>query len=441
MIRMMGKTDQLRAIRTERRNGLILLTKNLLKYFLIVKEPHGSEYIDLTNDRLTSIINCDDFKNFVKSISNLGTIKNFIPLFVIESYCRTFIEDLLKENISDDETIGKNIDHLLEDLEVRIDEWDVIIPLENVALDGLDCIEIGGVELLHPNKIKEIFYNEKIFNNFGDVTEIQDKVGACIKIKTDFQEVYDSALLKVEPIINILRIYAYYNPHVIFNSPWPIIKAKIGPCGAINLATRHIISYQPGKGWGARSSGIGPIPKLIIDNDFLDEIEKNYEFIQIKNILRKETPSKYERQILLAIRWLGLGIDDDIETDKLIKFSVALECLVLTRDDKTKSEALAERCACILGNSSEERRKVYDNVKHFYDLRGDIVHDGMDSINKVYVYEFRELVTKCLFKLLEINNKYHLMDTKQLKELIQSKKSEAITQYRSDKNWFESGSD
>jgi hypothetical protein len=435
----MEKIDQVGTIKTKHKKGLIILVKKLLKF---MRESQESEKIKLTNDTFESIITInDDFRNVVKSISNVSAIKNYIPLFIIELYCGELMKDLLKENILEDEKISGKIDHLLEDLEMRIEEWDVIIPLENIELNGLECVEIGGVELLHPNKVKEIFNNEKIFSNWNldhslDKDEIQNKVGAHVKIKFDSQEIYDPALLKVEPIINILRIYAHYNLNVILNSPLNGIKVKIGICGSVNSARRHIISYIPGEAKGMKSSGIGHIPRLIVNKEFLDDIKNNYKFQYIEYILNKKKTSKYENQILRAIRWIGLGIDDDIGTDKIIKFSIALECLVLTRNDKSKTEALAERCAYILGKSSKERQDIPNEVKYFYDLRSDIVHDGKDSINEVDINAFRELVTKCLFKLVEINDKEKLRDNDHLKELIQSEKIKAISKYREKEPWF-----
>ena len=117
-----------------------------------------------------------------------------------------------------------------------------------------------------------------------------------------------------------------------------------------------------------------------------------------------------------------MGIDDDIGSDKVIKFSIALECLILTKNEISKSLALAERCAYILGSNSKERRKIQESVKGLYDLRSGIAHDGNNSITDKDVDEFRELATKCLFKILEIKDRSNLMGTERLKKLIQEKK-------------------
>ncbi len=324
---MMKETEQLEKINPKHKNGLIILAKNLLKSFQTEQQSK-------------------DLKRFTRSISAINSIKNYIPSFIIESYCREFIENLVRENITEDDKISREIDHLLMSLESRIDEWNVIIPLENITLKEMERFEIGNTILLNPDEISQIFNNTEILKDMSKEpflsiqNEIQHRVCACIKVKYDSQEVYNSALDKIRPIINILRIYACFNPNIILLSPIDAVRVKIGTCGTTYAAKNLMISFKPGKGWGARKSGSGIYPKLVLDKEFADEIRSNYEFEYISHLLCKEhsSLSDFEKQLLIAIRWIGLGIDEDIGADKIIKFATALECLVLAGDDQFKKE-------------------------------------------------------------------------------------------------------
>jgi hypothetical protein len=438
---MMKEKKQFEGISPNHKEGLIVLTKNLVK-FLVGKLQLNEIEEQSIIDKAFLFNESEDIKEFVKCLSGVSSIKNYIPKFIIESYCREFIKLLIKENITEDDKISKEIDRLLVDLESRIDEWNVVIPLENITLNEIDSLEIGDALILNSDKMSEILKDTAMIKDisgspfFSIQKEIKNNVCACIKVKYDSQEIYEPALDRIEPIINILRIYAYRNPGIMLSSPINAARVKIGICGTANAAKRLMISFKPGKGWGARISGSGFHPNLVLDRDFLKSIERNYKFKSVNDLLCKSEPSKYERQILTAIRWIGLGIDDDIGSDKVIKFSIALECLILYKDETSKSLALAERCAYILGINSEERRKIQEKVKDLYDLRSRIVHDGENSINDKDIDELRELATKCLFKILEIKDKYKLEGTEDLKKLIQGKKSEVIYQFLPDQPWF-----
>jgi hypothetical protein len=199
-----------------------------------------------------------------------------------------------------------------------------------------------------------------------------------------------------------------------------------------------MVSFKQGKGWGARMRGTGIYPELILDNEFLEKIKFDYKFEHINNILCKEydSLSNFDRQILTAVRWIGLGIDEDIGTDKIIKFAIALECLLLDKEENSKSNSLAKRCAYILGNNSKERQDKKIRVKNLYDLRSRVVHEGFNFVKDEDIYEFQNLVIECLFKLLEIKDKYLANNKSDLKKLIHQKEAKALDQYLPNQPWL-----
>jgi hypothetical protein len=442
----MKEIEELDKINTQHRDGLVIETKKTLKSLQIL--PPGGKKGELSNDELRSMLNGNGRKHFVKlieSVSDVTSIKDYIPRFIIESSCLHLIEHLVKEDRIEDEEISREINSLITDLESRVDETNVIIPLENIKLNDIESIKIGNAMLLNPDKISEIFNNPALIKDkskgaFPTVhREIQNKVGACIKVKYCSQEIYNAALIKIEPIINLLRIYACFNPNIIYLSPINAPKIKIGISGRTTNANRIMISFKQGKGWGARKEGI-IYPELILDREFLEKSMIN-KFKYINNILCKEydSLSNFEKQILIAVRWIGLGIDEDIGTDKIIKFAIALECLLLDENDNLKTNLLAKRCAYILGNNSKERQEKEKRAKYFYNLRSRIVHDGYYSVKDEDIYEFQNLVIECLLKLLEIGDKNlakKIMDTKDLIELINQKEYEALDQYLPNQPWL-----
>ena len=252
---MIKEKTQFRGISPNHKAGLIVLAKKLIKVSrgrLQLNEIREQSIID--NVFLSS--ESEDLKEIVKSVSGVNSINNYIQYFIIESYCREFIKHLVKENITEDDKIGNEIDQLLMDLESRVDEWNVVIPLENITLNEMDSLEIGNALILNSDKISEILKNTAIIKDiskepfFTIQKKIQNNVCVCIKVKYDSQEIYGQALDRIEPIINILRIYTYYNPGIMLSSPINAARVKIGICGTANAAKRLMISYKPGKAWG-----------------------------------------------------------------------------------------------------------------------------------------------------------------------------------------------
>jgi hypothetical protein len=235
-----------------------------------------------------------------------------------------------------------------------------------------------------------------------------------------------------------LRIYACFNPNIIFLSPINAPKIKIGISGRTTNTNRTMVSFKQGKGWGARKEGI-VYPELILDREFLDKLNQKLGYIN--NILCEDcnSLSPFEKQILIAVRWIGLGIDEDAGTDKIIKFAIALECLLLDKDDNSKGNSLAKRCAYILGNNSKERKEKEKQVKYLYNLRSLIVHEGLSSMKDEDIYEFQKLAIECLLRLVEIRDKNSaskIRNTNDLIKLIHQKESDAIDQYLPNQPWI-----
>lgn len=107
----------------------------------------------------------------------------------------------------------------------------------------------------------------------------------------------------------------------------------------------------------------------------------------------------------MAIRLIGAGIHEDVETDKFIKFTTALECLLIpgNQNDKSKTESLAERCVFLLEEDPSERYKIFLTIKDLYGIRGRSVHDGATIPDSKCVSDLMKLAIRCLFKLIVLS--------------------------------------
>ena len=112
--------------------------------------------------------------------------------------------------------------------------------------------------------------------------------------------------------------------------------------------------------------------------------------------------SDLEKSIIMAVRWIGLGMDEEVVSDKFLKYAIALEGLLITRGEKgDKTDPISKRTAFILGTNVSECLNIISEVKLLYDIRSAIVHQGCeaeeekiieDSVQKMYYYSMSTLL-------------------------------------------------
>ena len=149
---------------------------------------------------------------------------------------------------------------------------------------------------------------------------------------------------------------------------------------------------------------LGPFGKYKLNKEKYEDLRANYCLDEISGMPSKEPSmrSDLENSIIMAIRWIGLGTDDEVASDKFLKYAIALECLLITRGEKgDKTDPISKRAAFILGESVIECSSIISEVKLLYDIRSAIVHQGCeaeeekyieDSVQKMYYYSMGTLL-------------------------------------------------
>ena len=128
-----------------------------------------------------------------------------------------------------------------------------------------------------------------------------------------------------------------------------------------------------------------------------------------------------EKRLLSAIKLSGSSYNYREHYEAFLKLMISLEALFL-EDRETKKDNLAERVAFLITEIPKERIKVYNAMKNLYEIRSDIVHEGIEEITKsdrVQLQYYTHLVIITMIKLCEENN---IETINQFKELILQKK-------------------
>ncbi len=81
----------------------------------------------------------------------------------------------------------------------------------------------------------------------------------------------------------------------------------------------------------------------------------------------------------------------------------ALETLMIVgKKERRLTENICRRTAVLLGRNKKGRKYVYDLVKGLYRLRGEIVHHGLDNVNREESDRLTWLVQNVIIRTLKI---------------------------------------
>jgi hypothetical protein len=152
------------------------------------------------------------------------------------------------------------------------------------------------------------------------------------------------------------------------------------------------------------SERVGPIAPFSFAAPFLDRAG----FSKASEILQSEKLSEFQERIVSALQWAGRASVEARSEQAFLLFAIALESLVMGRNDKSEiTETLALRAAHLIA-SPQGRLKVYQDLKKLYGVRSKIVHTGEMDVGEAQLSLFRFLVRMALLRMLH-NSRFATM--------------------------------
>ncbi|MGA9755822.1 MAG: hypothetical protein WBV23_11850 [Desulfobaccales bacterium] len=138
-------------------------------------------------------------------------------------------------------------------------------------------------------------------------------------------------------------------------------------------------------------------------------------FYDIPYLKRQKAFNNIDLRCSLAIHlYLKRSIEDNnsfIIFDKLIDYTIALESLYLNEKEKGKGEKLSRRISTLLSKDDSEKGRINEDIKYFYEIRGDIVHaslidqKGEDFLSK-NICKYENILRKSILAFLDLNLSY-----------------------------------
>jgi hypothetical protein len=124
---------------------------------------------------------------------------------------------------------------------------------------------------------------------------------------------------------------------------------------------------------------------------------------RLDELLSKEQEiwSEIEGRVVSALRIFGRALNQSLNSDSLVGMVTALEALLL-RERDSKSEALSERGAHVLGGTASQKWKIYNRMKNIYDVRSDLVHGKPREVTETELQDLTLIAQACIDRALVI---------------------------------------
>ncbi|MDD2755860.1 MAG: HEPN domain-containing protein [Methanothrix sp.] len=312
---------------------------------------------------------------------------------IIREKYKDLIISLFLANVNSDQELKVRLNSFLAELRTSVKEYRILMPIEQLELSDLEEVKIGTVRLVPFCSLKA--ENEDLSRSVikGDD---ENRIWGEVFIRAESTEAISKGQYEIEQVINLLRAYV----PILFHKEHNI---KVG-----------LIKYDPNKyheyltiGDSGLTGGkiyLGPFGKYKLSKNRYEDLTASYCLNEISELLSKSPSSRsdLENSIIIAIRWIGLGIDDEVVSDKFLKYSIALECLLTPRGEKgDKADPISKRASFLLGKTESECLEIISELKLLYDIRSTIVHQGCeaeeeeiikDSVQKMYYYSMSTLL-------------------------------------------------
>ncbi|UVS69098.1 HEPN domain-containing protein [Nitrososphaera viennensis] len=315
------------------------------------------------------------------------------------------------------------------------------------AISGLDMkidrLQVGNVTFVRSHsQIPEDTLAQKAFSKLMATTPddlnlfecmLKDKFTKCaiavIDVEADDEKTAEEVSEdEIEKALNVLR---FYLAGLSENDPF-FYKMFIGIEGITNTGlTATVIIDDDNQKFFFSSSRKGAHRGYELDSTKYQKM-LDFHFERVSAILAtpEDSRSQMENSILTSIIFFGSGMNERLLRNTFVSFVIALESCLLRRCEKDKSGNIANGMCAMLQIKPEYRRAIHEKVESYYDIRSDIVHEGVDNVVEGMVFEICYLTFNTIMRLVahskEIKDKDELRKKirEELKEINRKTKAQ-----------------
>ncbi len=384
------------------------------------------------------------YDDIIKEIITERSIVQNFAIADIEKSIQEIISRVLKLKTKKgkENKIVKEVNNLISELNKQIEEWEFIIPIENMDIVSRK-FKIGEVELFkftkyqYNKKLKEykrILNANKYYKNKEDermniieffkrnnLKPLINYTCAKVIVKGTHSGAKQVALKKIDFELSLIKLSGYYNDSS--NRMYFGIKGEIIP-----YITRTIIGKKTnGNVIYPTMEKTGCLQKFVLGSTRRIFMRKN-GFDKIRKLITKMNKTDFDNKLLNAIFWYSKAYDipetkkvedkkvstrsyEEVEYfnlgDKYLKLMIAMECLLIFGREN-KSYNIKTRSSYILTDDKEQREKLQKYIQKAYETRSKIVHKGGYIISKVATNSFMNYVQATIIALIKSKDKWRI---------------------------------
>ena len=119
-----------------------------------------------------------------------------------------------------------------------------------------------------------------------------------------------------------------------------------------------------------------------------------------EELLKKQKTSEVEDLLLRSVSLGGRAEVKGTQEESFLMFIIALECLILPKQDMELRYRLSQRAAWFLGDTPDKRKNIKKLIKKLYDIRSKIVHSGRYEVPEEEYHQAYKVAKISILKML-----------------------------------------
>ena len=283
--------------------------------------------------------------------------------------------------------VNDAIDHLLSFFNTDLESFECWLPIDGLPEASLPAA-FGQcrLEVVGPNHLEHVASllrsndGPNVEENISSFVQtlahsMEGKVAAIVELQA--KETGGALNMATGEVQATLECLNFFGPTMPFNnSTLSLSKGQSEP----GMSHRLAISTE---GTVSHRSSLTSMPASYSVTDLLslpDPIGAAVTLVD--SLLRQEPRSDVGKLLIRAVRWGGRAVAAESSQDKLLFFTIALECLALPDGEAELSYRLSERVARAIGTDLDSRQAAFADAKRLYNMRSAIVHGGQKEISE-----------------------------------------------------------
>lgn len=339
-------------------------------------------------------------KALLNSVHNDPAVRTIISQSTIDS---PIFDELERElynrsgNPKDKRDFSEILELLEDTLNMQVSEFEFFFPIEGVALEGVNTVGHGAVELFVCNQVtcKQLlsdFLEQSPSWEPEELTLLSERFDRDFLDRVIIKSVAlgddsiarNKAYRQAREFINYLRFFICFLIHERITEQ--IIRVNLSV--EAYKGREPFLSKKQSSNQVALHEGRGQsyLEKFIIDKSRLEQLSRPGFLNDFISITKNSLPTELESIILTAIHWIGEAQNEFNLDVAFVKYWTALECIFTEWGKPTKAVTQGvsklnaySHCKFI---DTAEIKDVETNVGKLYDKRSDIIHRGMRHIEE-----------------------------------------------------------